>query len=104
MARHRQPPDPEHQVDLHRHGSVERALAYLERELHSCAARGIDRLLVITGRGAGNRQQMPVLAPAVRRWLTGPEGRRLGVRAVEPRHKGGALFVLLGQERKPGEG
>jgi DNA-nicking Smr family endonuclease len=104
MARRRQPPDPEHQVDLHRHRSVEQALTYLERELRSCAARGIDRLLVITGRGAGNRDQIPVLAPAVRRWLTGPDGKRLGVRAVEPRHKGGALLVLLGQRRKPSEG
>lgn len=104
MARRREPPDPDHQIDLHPLRSVERALAHLERELRSCAARGIDRLLVITGRGAGNRTQVPILAPAVRRWLTGPEGRRLGVRAVEPRHKGGAWLVLLGEPRKPGEG
>lgn len=104
MARRRQPPDPDHQVDLHRHRSVEQALVHLERELRSCGARGIDRLLVITGRGASNREQIPVLAPAARRWLTGPDGRRLGVRAVEPRHKGGAFLVLLGEPRKPGEG
>jgi DNA-nicking Smr family endonuclease len=55
----------------------------------------MDQVLVITGRGWGNRQQRPVLRPLVEDWLRGPDARRLGVAGFEPTHQGGALVVHL---------
>lgn len=96
MAR-RAHPEPAYRVDLHGLG-VERALARLERELAHCRLRGLSPVLVITGRGWGSAGGNPVLAPAVRRWLQGSEGRRLGVAECRPVHRGGALWVRIASD------
>lgn len=93
--RHREhPSEGTPEVDLHRL-RVEEALRRLGRELHACRVRGARRLLVVTGRGYGNRRQEPVLRGAVEAWLRGPEARRLGVRGHRRARRGGALEVDL---------
>ena len=87
-------PSPRAQVDLHRR-SREEAQRILTRELHACRVRGLDRLLVITGRGYGNRRQEPVLRGHIEAWLRGPEARALGVEGFQRAHRGGALEVRL---------
>jgi DNA-nicking Smr family endonuclease len=52
-------------------------------------------LLVITGRGFGNRAQLPILRTRVEGWLRGAEGARAGVLAFELHSKGGALLVRV---------
>lgn len=102
MARHRDtqsgfrsgPDEPDAQVDLHGL-PPEQALRRLAQELHACRMRREDRLLVITGRGFGNRTQQPVLRPRVEAWLAGADGIRHGVVAVELHSRGGALLVRL---------
>lgn len=94
MRRRRSEEPPDRRLDLHGYG-VQRALARLVQELHACRLRGVERLLVITGRGWGTRTGTGVLTPVVRAWLEGPEGRRHGVRRVQPSAKGGALLVEL---------
>lgn len=73
----------------------EHALRRLARELHACRMRRQTRLLVITGRGFGNRTQQPILRPRVEAWLRGAEGIRHGVADFELHSRGGALLVHL---------
>jgi DNA-nicking Smr family endonuclease len=87
-------PSPPAQVDLHRR-SREEAQRALIRELHACRVRGLDRLLVITGRGYGNRTHEPVLRNHIEAWLGGGEARALGVEGFQRAHRGGALEVRL---------
>jgi DNA-nicking Smr family endonuclease len=84
------------EVDLHRltRAEAERRLA---RELHAARVRGVRRLLVITGRGWGNRTQEPVLRDHIEGWLAGPEGARNGVRSVRRVRRDGALEVTLAE-------
>jgi DNA-nicking Smr family endonuclease len=82
-------------VDLHGL-HPDQALRRLEQELHAVRVRGGRELLVITGRGLGNREWKPVLRQRVEAWLRGPEGRRLGVKDFRVVAKGGALEVELG--------
>lgn len=92
---HRRPEEPaERSLDLHGF-TVPRALARLAQELHACRFRGIERLLVITGRGWGTREGSSTLTPAVRTWLEGADAERQGVRHVRATAKGGALLVDL---------
>jgi DNA-nicking Smr family endonuclease len=93
-------PEPDWEVDLHRL-SPEMALRKLAQELHACRMRRMQSLLVITGRGWGNREQKPVLRPKVEAWLRGDEGRRLGVVGFETTSRGGALLVRLRQGSDP---
>ncbi|MCA8979818.1 MAG: Smr/MutS family protein [Planctomycetes bacterium] len=85
---------PSLSVDLHGL-RPEAALRRLSQALHTARVRGASELLVITGRGLGNRTQQPVLRDKVERWLRGPDGRSLGVRAVERDKRGGALLARL---------
>ena len=88
---------PEHVRTIDLHGfRVETALRHLEQELTYCRARRISPVLVVTGRGWGSPGGRPVLAPRVRAWLEGPEGRALGVVECRPVARGGALSVRLG--------
>ncbi len=88
------------EVDLHRLRADE-AVRRLQRELHACRVRGVEKLLAITGRGFGNRRQEPVLRGKVEEWLRTPEARRLGVRGVQRVHRGGALEIAIAL---PGDG
>jgi len=88
------------QLDLHGH-SPDQALRRLASELRTCRVRGDPVLLVITGRGYGNRLQQPILRTKVEAWLEGPDGRALGVRSWTRTSRGGALEVRLA---RPGEG
>ncbi len=98
MARPREPldgdEDPPFEVDLHGLRPDD-ALRRVEREIHTCRVRRIDRLKIITGRGWGNLKQQPILRPKVERWLAGPEGRRLGVLEFEVADDGGSLVVRI---------
>jgi len=91
-------PSPAHQVDLHGL-APEGALRRLEQELHAARVRGVAELLVITGRGWGNREQKPLLRNQVETWLKGPRGRGFGVQRIEIVNKGGALRVFLDSKR-----
>jgi DNA-nicking Smr family endonuclease len=82
-------------VDLHGL-PPHQALHRLAQALHAARVRGAAGVLVITGRGWGNREQQPILRGKVEDWLRGPDGRRLGVQGFEVAHKGGALEVRLG--------
>lgn len=81
-------------VDLHGL-APERALRHLSQGLHGARLRGAREVLVITGRGWGNREQKPVLRLKVEEWLRGPDGARFGVESFETRSRGGALLVRL---------
>jgi DNA-nicking Smr family endonuclease len=91
--------DPVWELDLHGM-PPERALRRLAQELHACRMRRRSTLLVITGRGIGNRTQQPILRTRVETWLKGAEGARSGVVAFELASKGGALLVRM---RAPNE-
>jgi DNA-nicking Smr family endonuclease len=80
------------QVDLHGL-RPEQALRRLEQFLHGARVRGVPRVLVITGRGLGNREGRAVLRERVAAWLRGPDGRRYDVIDVQLASKGGALDV-----------
>ena len=82
------------EIDLHGM-RVETALRFLTQELTYCRSRRIGELLVIVGRGWHSPGQRPVLGPAVRRWLEGPEGRALGVVEHREEAAGGALRLRL---------
>lgn len=87
--------DPVSQVDLHGL-SPEGAISRLGQGLHAARVAGHRSVLVITGRGWGNRERKPVLRQHVERWLGSPDARRYGVRGFEIAAKGGALDVRLG--------
>ena len=81
-----------HSIDLHglRPEQAERRLG---QALHEARVRGRAELLVITGRGMGNRTQEPILRRRLETWLRGSEGRRFGVARVELASRGGALRI-----------
>jgi hypothetical protein len=83
-----------HEIDLHGLRPDD-ALRRAAREIHACRVRRIDRLKIITGKGWGNLKQEPILRPKVERWLSGPEGRRLGVLDFEVADDGGSLVVRI---------
>lgn len=85
---------PEHEVDLHGL-KVEQALRHLERALTVFRSMGVDRVRIITGRGWGSPDGKARLKPAVREWLLGATGRRLGVSELSEASRGGAFDVLL---------
>ena len=90
---------PQRQVDLHGL-RPEQALRRLEQELHTARLAGSGTLLVITGRGLGNRLQQPILRERVASWLA-EHGRRFGVRAWREASRGGALELDLAAGRAP---
>lgn len=94
------PPPPE--IDLHTLAPTA-ALRRLAQELHACRLRGSGEVLVITGRGWGNREQLPILRGKVETWLRGEPGQRAGVLGFEQRARGGALLVRLrvSERREP---
>ncbi len=87
-------PNPLPELDLHGQ-KPEQALRSLARELHACRVRRVPVLLVITGRGFGNRLQEPILRTKVERWLDSPEGRNAGAVSWQRTSRGGALEVRL---------
>ena len=91
-------PTPQPSVDLH-DLRPDAALRRLAQALHTARLQGATGLLVITGKGLGNRAQKPVLRGQVENWLRGPEGKALGVRGLDRARSGGALEVHL---RLPG--
>lgn len=93
------PPDPDSQVDLHGL-APDAALRALARELHTARHRRARIVLVITGKGWGNREQKPVLRTRVEAWLRGPDGARHHVEAVELEDHGGALRVHLRRDAR----
>ncbi len=82
------------EVDLHGL-APERALRKLLQDLHAARVRRRSSVLVITGRGMGNRLQQPILRTHVEAWLRGPHGARAGVVSFEQHSRGGALLVRL---------
>lgn len=94
MAGEESTEEPPQEIDLHGMPPTQ-ALRRLGQELHACRMRRLASVLVITGRGWGNRLQQPVLRPMVEGWLCGPEGKRLGVLGFEVTSQGGALIVSL---------
>ncbi len=88
------PQPPEHEIDLHGM-KVEQALRHLERALASLRVARVRRVRVITGRGWGSPGGKSRLKPAVREWLVGPEGRRLGVRELSEAARGGAWDLMV---------
>lgn len=101
MGRDARDPEPDFRVDLHGR-TVAEALRALRHALHTCRYRGIERALVITGRGWHNPGGRSVLGPAVEEWLRGAEARALGVKSFRRRSKGGALEVTLELGGAPG--
>ena len=88
--------DPNSLPELDLHGlEPTRALRRLAQELHAARVRRAPGLVVVTGRGYGNRLQEPVLRGRVEAWLDGPEGRALGVVSWTRTSRGGALEVRL---------
>ena len=83
------------EVDLHGH-SPESALRRLSQALHAARVQGSKEILVITGKGLGNKKNKPVLRGHVERWLAGPDGKRAGVKGFRTDRHGGALEVELG--------
>lgn len=81
-------------IDLHGH-SPESALRLLGQELHSARVRGETEVLVITGRGIGNRSGQPILRGHVEEWLRGQGGERYGVVRFTRSRDGGSLRVEL---------
>ncbi|MEW6073676.1 MAG: Smr/MutS family protein [Planctomycetota bacterium] len=81
-------------VDLHGLPPAQ-AMRRLAQALHAARVQGREEILVITGRGWGNREQKPILRRQVGEWLRGPEGSRLGVTSVRVTSRGGALAVRL---------
>ncbi len=102
-------PDPDDDSnplpELDLHGlRPDQALRRLAQELHACRVRGVPTLLVITGRGFGNRLQEPILRTKVERWLDSPEGRNAGAASWQRTSRGGALEVRLARPASPPQG
>lgn len=88
--------DREDPLEIDLHGlTVPQALRRVAQELHAARVRGLSRVVVITGAGWGNRDQRPVLRPALEAWLRGPEGRAAGVKDVQRSRGDGALELAL---------
>lgn len=81
-------------IDLHGR-RPEDAMRFLSQGLHAERMRGAKEVLVVTGRGMGNRKQEPVLRTRVESWLRGGEGKRHGCKSFERVAQGGALLVRL---------
>jgi DNA-nicking Smr family endonuclease len=81
-------------IDLHRLTTAEAGRA-LRRALHAARVRGEAGLVAITGRGFGNREQVPVLRTYVERWLATDEARALGVLRFTRVHRDGAIEIAL---------
>ncbi|HIG11592.1 MAG: Smr/MutS family protein [bacterium] len=83
-----------HEVDLHGL-RPEEALRRVAQALHTARIGGAREILIITGRGWGNRLQEPILRKKVEAWLKGPDGLRAGARGSRVSSGGGALTVQL---------
>jgi len=97
------PRDPDARVDLHGL-APEQALRTLARELHSARIRRAANVLVITGKGWGNREQKPILRQRVEAYLRGPDGLRAGVEGFTLEPHGGALLVRLRRDANRHDG
>jgi len=84
----------QHEVDLHG-CTVESAERRLLTELTRCRAAGRTPVLVITGKGYGSHGGQGVLGPAIKKWLNGPGGARVGVSGLRSLRAGGAYEVAL---------
>lgn len=91
------------ELDLHRRTWAE-AERLVRHALHTWRRQGVERAVIVTGRGYGNARQEPVLRTKVERWLEAPEARGLGVKSWRRVARDGALEVLLarlGSGREP---
>lgn len=81
-------------IDLHRltAAEAERAIALA---LQTWRVQGVERAVLVTGRGYGNLRQEPVLRTKVEQWLRGDAARRLGVKSYQRVARDGAIEVLL---------
>jgi len=96
MARSRKAPEdegPEYELDLHRMRG-EQAMRRLAQEMHGWRVRGLERALIITGRGIGS-DAGPVLAPLVEAWLKAESARGIGIVSWKSTHAGGAFDVRM---------
>jgi len=82
------------EIDLHRMtaAQAERAAA---RALHTWRVQGVERAVLVTGRGWSNARQEPILRTKLEAWLSSAEARRLGVRAWRRTSKDGALEIAI---------
>jgi DNA-nicking Smr family endonuclease len=82
------------EIDLHRLTTAQ-AERRAFQELHASRLRRESGLILVTGRGYGNRTQEPILRKHLQQWLKGPEAIQLGVLDVQVTSKGGALLVRI---------
>ena len=87
-------PHPALEIDLHG-CTVESATRRLLQELTRARALRMSPVLIVTGRGMGSLGGTSRLGPAVKGWLKGPEGARLGVGSIQNTAGGGALLITL---------
>jgi DNA-nicking Smr family endonuclease len=81
-------------IDLHRMTAVESQRA-VARALHTWRVQGVERAVLVTGRGYGNKRQEPILRGKMEAWLDGAQARSLGVRSWRRVARDGALEVVL---------
>ena len=82
------------EIDLHRLTTAQ-ARRRVFQELHTSRLRRESGLVLITGRGYGNRAMEPILRRSLEEWLKGEEAARLGVIDFQVTAKGGALMVRI---------
>jgi hypothetical protein len=82
------------ELDFHRRTAAE-AERLVRQALHTWRVQGVERAILVTGRGYGNAKQEPVLRTKVERWLDSPEARSLGVRSWRRVARQGALEIVL---------
>ncbi|MGE5809537.1 MAG: Smr/MutS family protein [Nitrospirota bacterium] len=86
--------------ELDLHGFLkDEALARLERFIASADQRGLDAVLVITGKGV-NSPEGPVLKGAVATWLGGRGKRMVAEFSPSPRDKGGSGAIVAFLKKK----
>ncbi len=89
---------PQEELDLHGLTTAE-ALQATERFLAACRSRGLEKVLIIHGKGNHSRGE-PVLGKAVRRCLErSPHAGAFGA-AEQKRGGRGALWVILRQRSR----
>jgi DNA-nicking Smr family endonuclease len=84
--------NPLPELDLHRMTSSQAQRAVMHA-LHTWRRQGVERAVLITGRGWGNLKQQPILRTKLEAWLSGAEGRKLGVKTWRRVAREGALEI-----------
>lgn len=81
-------------IDLHRLTAAE-SQRVVARALHTWRVQGVERAVLVTGRGYGNRRQEPILRGKLEAWLGGAQARGLGVRSWRRVARDGALEIVI---------